>query len=269
MLILPIAKNRARLTCASRAGEGELDEVGIVIVDREQHRFPRRVVVGLAQQEKRCTRADVEQSRTCGVGAHCRDDDIRSRERHPATVTQKAVERAAGKGLEPGEVLRSADQGDILVRDGKRRAVDQADALDQTNRRLRRDLQRLGYVVRRRRSLHREAPVARRAADGPDQIGERAHRVEAAPDQPLFVGDESANAVLDVDEAFPGEDAHGLPQRRTADLQPLRQGHFADQPGAGLQLSGGDLLAHRIGDPLDQHLARRACAADLADQIRD
>jgi hypothetical protein len=39
-------------------------------------------------------------------------------------------------------------------------------------------------------------------------------------------------------------------------ISSLAKGDFADQPGAGLQLSGGDLLAHSIGAALDQNLAR-------------
>ena len=106
------------------------------------------------------------------------------------------------KRLQPGEVLRRPGEEHIFVGDRERRPVDQADAGDE---------RRPASAARcrappatsfgRRHELDAEVAVAGHAADRADEVGEGAHRIEPAPDQPLLVGDERADAMLDVEEA--------------------------------------------------------------------
>ena len=185
----------------------------------------------------------------------------------PQRSRRKAVERPAAKTPEPGEILLRPGEEHILVGDRKRRPVDQADAGDQAERGLRRDVERLGGIVGRRHQRDLDVAVAGNAAHRADEVGEGAHGVEPAPDQPVLVGDEGAHPVLDVEEALAAENADRLAERRPADLELLGERHFADQAGARLELTRADLLAERIGDAFDEDLAGRPRAPDLLRQI--
>src|SRR5271166_4217845 len=90
----------------TRARQRELNDVGIVIVDREQDRAPRRVVVGLPQEEERRALANIEKGRLLGVGGDRGDYDARAGECDPAAIAKELVKRAAGKRFEALKIVR-------------------------------------------------------------------------------------------------------------------------------------------------------------------
>ena len=82
------------------------------------------------------------------------------------------------------------------------------------------------------RRLSPGVPPTERMSSVKDRI-----EFEPAPDQPVLVTDEGADAMLDVDQSFANQNSQGLSKRRPADFKVLSERDFAHQACAGLQLA--------------------------------
>ena len=149
------------------------------------------------------SRAHIEKLAPFCVGATAAITTLDRASVTPQRFSKKIVKRAAGKGFEAVEILGLSGEGNIFV-------VRSASGVPSISRtRLMRPTGVCGAISSASATSSGaavrstvEATVARLPADRADQIGERAHRVEPAPDQPVFVRDKGADAMLDVDEVL-------------------------------------------------------------------
>jgi hypothetical protein len=106
-------------------------------------------------------------------------------------------------------------------------------------------------------------------ADRADEISGGSHRIESAPDQTMFVCDERADSVLNVDQSFANQYAHRFAQRGPTYTEASRERDLGHQPSGW-----PSIVLTRFGGATRRPPGARAPAGssmlpDLLSQIRN